>query len=140
MFDKLSDFYNVFRAGQSVADAVGLKNKQMIGNAITVLLGALVAVGKLYGIDLHLDDASLVTIGGFVTVLLGLFNVGTTVASTDKIGLLPPKQLPEDFTSPDFGISLPVPKVSLSDNASEQDSESSTAYPSLRGLDTTYYG
>jgi len=139
MLDKLQDFYNLFRDGQSVADAVGLKNKQNLANAITVFLGTALAIGKLYGFNLPLDDSSLVSFGGAAAAIWGVFNVGATVASSDKIGLLPSRS-GKDIGGTDFGITLPVPTVSETDSPTRNITHSSTDYPALAGLDSTYNG
>lgn len=89
MFDKLKNFYAVFRAGQSVADAWKLKNWQLVGSYVGTLIGTVVAIGRLYGYNFYLTDEQLVTIGGFVTIVLSMLHGGAAVASTDKIGVLP---------------------------------------------------
>ncbi|MDY7537629.1 hypothetical protein QN372_00555 [Undibacterium sp. RTI2.1] len=87
MFEKLGLFYNVFRQGQAVADAAKLKNKQLLASALAIFLATVVGIGKQYGYDFHLSSSDLNSIAGFGAVLFGLFNVGATVASSDKIGL-----------------------------------------------------
>lgn len=140
MFERAADFYKIFRAGQSVADAVHLKNKQNLGNAIAVLLGLLVAVAKAYGVNIPLDDGQLVQLGGAAAILYGMFNVGATVASTDKIGLLPWGKTTQDTLSHDTVVEQPVPDVveaipAVSNDVSHVDPN----YPALNGLDATYY-
>ena len=132
MFKKFGAFYNVFRAGQSVADAVGLKNKQNMGNAFAAFLGAAVIAGRLYGIDFGISDEELVVLGSAAATLYGLFNVGATTASTDKIGLVRAKPpVPPAQATADGGLQ-PV-----SDTA---DPSATAGGGPLDGLDTTYIG
>ncbi len=94
MLEKIRAFYNVFRAGQSVANPRALKQAQLATN-IAALLGAVVVLGRLFNYDLHLDDGEIVTLSGAIAIVLGLFNIGATVASTNKIGLpAAPAQFP----------------------------------------------
>lgn len=84
---KLLAFYRVFQAGQSVADPVLWKSRQITGSAIAMLLASLVALAKVFGYEIPISDEALLQIGGAIIAVLGLFNSGITVASTDKIGL-----------------------------------------------------
>ncbi len=87
MFEKLKAFYGVFRAGQSVADPAAWKRGQITASMIAAVIGALLTVGRIYGISLSITDDQLVQMGGVVLAVYGLLNGGVTVASTDKIGL-----------------------------------------------------
>jgi hypothetical protein len=109
MFEKLGLFYNVFRQGQAVADAAKLKNKQLLGNLIAVLLGSIFTIGKLYGYDFHLSPEDLTHIGAVAAIGFGLFNGAATVASSDKVGL-PPK--PQQNSTSDSVSGTPVPVIS----------------------------
>ncbi|MFZ6773018.1 hypothetical protein ACO0LB_09930 [Undibacterium sp. SXout7W] len=121
MFERLSSFYNVFRAGQSVADAVKLKNKQLILNALVALFSGVIGIGKIYGYDFHLTPDDITHIAGVGAVLIGLFNAGATVASTDKIGILPARQPDpaEQPAVPDV-VTTTSPEPVLSESAPHQ--------------------
>jgi len=89
MLDKLKAFYSLFTKGAAVANAIALKRGQVTAGMVSALLAAMVAVARIFGADLHVTDDQLLQIGGAVVIMLGLFNSGATVASTDKIGLPP---------------------------------------------------
>lgn len=92
MFEKLKNFYAIFRAGQSVVDAWKVKNYQLLGSYLGAFLGLIVALGKIYGYDFHVSDEDLVAIGGGLAAVASLLHGAATVASTDKIGVLPFKR------------------------------------------------
>ena len=102
---KLKDAFNVYRAGQAVADEIFLKKAQLSVNAITVLLVAIVALLKAFNVNIPLDDAQLTQIAGTLITIAGLFNAHATIASTDKFGILPAKQ---DGESEPVGDSNPA--------------------------------
>lgn len=94
MWEKLKAFYNVFRAGESVANPEAWKKGQITGGILATFLGAVVAAAKVFGYDLPLTDEQLAQIGGAVLAVFGLFNAGSTAASSDKVGILPKKDDP----------------------------------------------
>ena len=121
MFEKLGMFYNVFRQGQAVADAANLKNKQLLANALAVLLTTAVGAGKLYGYDFHLSPDDLNSIAGVGAVVFGLFNAGATVASSNKIGL-PPRQLDPAIESAVPAVAAPVRAAAVPSESQASDS------------------
>lgn len=92
MFEKLKAFYNVFRAGESVANPAAWKKGQITTGILAAFLGAVVALAKAFGYELPLTDEQLAQIGGAVLAIVGLFNTGATAASSDKVGIVPGKQ------------------------------------------------
>lgn len=92
MFEKLSAFYNVFRAGQAVADAYKLHQKQALGNALATLLGGALMILRMKGIDLHVSDQDLVAICMGIASAVSVFNGAAAVAASDRIGILPARQ------------------------------------------------
>lgn len=94
MFEKLAkakDLFNVYRAGQIVYDEVFLKKAQLTINALSVLLIAVVTALKAFNVNIPLDDSQLTQIAGTLFTIIGVFNAHATVASTDKLGILPAK-------------------------------------------------
>ena len=86
--DKIWAAFSVFRKGEVVANPAAWKNGQITASILAGLLGALVALGKTFGYDLSLSDDQLLTIGGAVVAIAGLFiNPAATIASSDKVGL-----------------------------------------------------
>lgn len=88
----MGKFWDLFKAGSAVKDAIGLKSKQKIANAITFFLISAAAIGKAMGYDFGLSAEDWLHIGGAIAAVLSVFNVGATVASSDKVGLLSNKQ------------------------------------------------
>ena len=72
----------VLRYGCVVADPATLKNKQNLINGLIALLGAAVVF-----LPVEINQHDIETIASAIAVVVGLFNVYATVASTDKIGL-----------------------------------------------------
>ena len=109
MLDKLKSLYDVFRAGQAVADPLAWKKGQMTGGLIAGFLGACIATAKAFGYDIPLSDSDLLQIGGAVIAVFGLFNAGATVASTDKFGLpAKPIEYPAIDIDPPVGTGMPA--------------------------------
>jgi len=108
MFDKFKSLFNVYRAGQSVADAVFLKKSQITVSIIAVFLTAAVAAIRSFGYDLLITDGQLDQIAGTLFIFVGLFNAHATVASTTKFGLPP---LPGPTSTVDSTSSMGMPNV-----------------------------
>ena len=78
----------VYRKGNAVANPAAWKNGQVTASVVAGLLGALVALAKTFGYSLPLSDDQLLTIGGAIVAIAGLFlNPTATVVSSDKVGL-----------------------------------------------------
>lgn len=120
---KAKKLFDVYKAGQAVADPVFLKKGQLTVNAVTVLLGTLVAAAKAFNVDIPLDNTQLVQIGTTAFTLVGLFNAHATIASTTKLGTADAVPVP-DTTAVLIPPAIPdvaapkMPSVSASDNKS----------------------
>lgn len=90
--EKLSAFIDLFRKGSMVADPKTWKERAALAMAIAGAIMALVQVLKHYGIDLPIDEEKATAIAGGIAVLIG---VCSTLFTSDKVGVLPPK-LPVD--------------------------------------------
>ena len=78
----------VYRKGNVVANPAAWKNGQVTASVLAGLLGALIALAKTFGYNLPLTDDQLLTIGGAIVAVAGLFlNPTATVVSSDKVGL-----------------------------------------------------
>lgn len=82
--NKLTSIFAALRYGSSLTDPVIWKQRQNLTNSLIGLLGA-VAVFLPIGIS---SDQVIDIVGGIVA-LVGVYNVYTTTATTDKIGLQP---------------------------------------------------
>lgn len=106
MLNKLKAFYAVFEAGKSVANPAAWKMGQVTGGIVAAFLGACLVAAKVMGYDIPLDNESLVQIGGAIVAVFGLFNAGTTVATTKTLGVRPeavaqqPESQPESTIQP----------------------------------------
>ena len=85
---KLLAFFSVLRKGKAVANPSAWKTGQVTGSVIAGLLGAIIALAKVYGYELPLNDDQILAIGSAIVAIVGLFiSPAITVASTEKIGL-----------------------------------------------------
>jgi hypothetical protein len=85
---KLLAFFKVLRKGSQVANPSAWKTGQITGSVLAGLLGAIVALAKVYGYELPLTDEQLLAIGSAIVAIVGLFiSPAVTVASTEKVGL-----------------------------------------------------
>ena len=86
--DKILAALQVYRKGNAVANPTAWKNGQITASLLAGLLGALVALAKTFGYELPMSDDQLLTIGGAIIAIAGLFlNPTATVVSSDKVGL-----------------------------------------------------
>lgn len=85
----IRDFLAVFRLGNELANAETWKRRQNLVNALAGFIGASVAIAAAFGHQINLDQDGVNAIAGAVAALVGVFNIGTTVATTTRIGLPP---------------------------------------------------
>ena len=86
--NKLWALFGVFRKGECCIHATAWKNGQITGSVIAGLLAAIVAAAKTFGYELPISDEQLVTIGGAIVAIVGLFiNPAITTATSSKVGL-----------------------------------------------------
>lgn len=85
----LIDLFRVLRAGEELANAETWKKRQVLVNALTVLLSSGLAVASAYGHTVNLDADGVAAIAGAVAAAVGVFNAWATVATTGRIGLPP---------------------------------------------------
>ena len=98
---KLLAALQVYRKGQCVANPTAWKNGQVTASVVAGLLGALIALAKTLGYTLPLSDDQLLTIGGSIVAIAGLFlNPTATVVSSDKVGLQSVSQSDDQGNSP----------------------------------------
>jgi hypothetical protein len=86
--NKLAAFWNLFRKGECVADPALWKTHQVTANALAALFLAVVTVLKAFGLDVPLNEADALQLGGGVLVLV---NIVLTLITSAKVGLLPAK-------------------------------------------------
>jgi len=88
MFEKISAFWKVFRAGESVVDPVAWKRGQITVAMLTTFGGATLALLQTFSIGVQISTDQLAAIAGGLLAAVGVFNHLTTAASTDKIDAL----------------------------------------------------
>jgi putative chitinase len=92
MFEYIKSGMDVLRQGKDIEAAVKLKNWTMVVNGLVALSATGLALAKATGHAIPLTDDNLNALGSAALVILGLFNTGSTVASSDKVGLPARKQ------------------------------------------------
>lgn len=85
--NKLSAIFAVLRHGSSLTDSATWKVRQNLVNALIGLLGALVVLATLFGVNINVSTEELMAIAGGIASVCGLFNNYITTATTDKIGV-----------------------------------------------------
>lgn len=137
MIEKLKALYAVFTAGQMVAHPVLWKKRQISAGMLAGLFGAVVALAKTFGYSIPLTDDQLLQIGGACVALLGLFNGGVTVATTDKLGMSARADGRTDAPSPvDSAVLERLPAVSAPAQAALQPERQPEAGPAEQALRT----
>lgn len=116
MFDKISSVWALLKAGESVKHDVGLKLTQNYSNIFAAAAGAILGLAKAFGVDLHVTNDQIVTLLGAGAVVYGLFNVGATTASTDKISILRAAK-PEQPSDENSEREQPVSRVEVVDHS-----------------------
>jgi len=71
--NKIAALWNLFRKGESVSNPQAWTTGQVTGSMVGGFLGAGLVVAKLFGYSIPLTDDQLVTIGGAVVAIVGLF-------------------------------------------------------------------
>jgi len=99
---KLLAFLDLFRKGSAVADPATWKNRTALTLALTGLLVALNKLAVSYGYDFGLSDMDVGSVAAAVAVVVGLFG---NYATSDKVGVLPPKPEADPAPAADPGPS-----------------------------------
>jgi hypothetical protein len=93
MLKHLINAIDIFRKGSCVADAVKAKNLSALVGATAVLLYSLARIAKDQGYDLGISYEAARDIATGIGAIAGLF---VTFATSDKVGILPPKRQTDD--------------------------------------------
>lgn len=92
---KISEMMEVFQAGKEVANAAAWKNGTIKANTIMVLLSGLVFVINMFDCsicNMHLTPEQLVGLATGIMTVAGIFNTGSTMATSSKVGITPTKK------------------------------------------------
>lgn len=96
-------FFNALRTGVELADPATWKVRQNLVNALVKFLGAVAILLPLVGVHIDISSEDIVSLAGGIAVIVGLFNIYTTTATTKKIGL--PSKPPADGRSESDNLS-----------------------------------
>jgi len=113
---KISQMMEIFQAGKSVANPEFWKQKTINANTIMVLLSGLVAVLNMFdcGIcNMQLTPEQLIGLATGITTVAGLFNIGSTMATSTKVGFKPKNiSAPEEVNVEEVSEPEPAPTPS----------------------------
>lgn len=91
MFEKakaIIDIPEILQKGKMVANPTAWKTGQITAGVVSGLLGSIVVACKAFGYEIPLSDDQIITIGGAITAVVGLFwTPVVTIGTTDKLGL-----------------------------------------------------
>jgi hypothetical protein len=82
IFDKIFAAGRAIQAGESLKNPATWKNVQLLANAITILLGAVLAF-----VPLDLTPEQIAQISSGLAMLAGAVNKYFTVATSEKVGI-----------------------------------------------------
>lgn len=88
----------VFQAGKEVANPEFWKQKTIKANAIMVLISGIVAILNMFDCslcDLQLTSEQIIGITTGITTIAGIFNAGSTMVTSTKVGFKPKKSSTE---------------------------------------------
>jgi hypothetical protein len=94
--NKLILFFDLFRKGSAVTDPKLWKDRTALTLALTGVILAIVKVAGGLGYAIPISETEAATLAAAVAIAVGLFS---TFATSDKVGVLPPK-LPTDSFPP----------------------------------------
>lgn len=97
--NKLLALLDVFRKGSAVSEPQVWKDRTALTLALTGLILALAKAAKGMGYDFGIDQESAATLAAGVAVAVGLLG---NYATSDKVGILPPKPANPDPPAPDL--------------------------------------
>lgn len=103
---KLFALLALFRKGAEISDVEKWKSHQISGNVFGGFILALVAVLKVFGYELPVDEDTALLIGGGIVALV---NVLLTAATSKRAGILPAKAEPSGAS--DSAVAQDVPIV-----------------------------
>ena len=87
MLRLLMSFFQVLKAGEQLSDVVFWKNTQSIVGSITVILGFVVMLLRMWRPDIIVPDDVLAEWALGIATVLGGFNKFLTLATSKKVGI-----------------------------------------------------
>lgn len=96
---KVSQFIEVFHSGKMVANPEAWKNGTVKLNTIMVLISGLLAILNMFDCsvcNLQLTSEQVIGISTGIMTIAGIFNAGSTLATSDKVGFKPKPKIEVD--------------------------------------------
>ena len=121
---KLLDLLDLFRKGAAVSDPKLWKDRTALTLALTGLILVIVKVAGGMGYAIPIGETEAASLAAGVAVVVGLFS---TYATSDKVGILPPKSVQPDGGS---DVVRAGPEQNTADNAVDKHAMD---YPTDRG-------
>lgn len=152
MFEKLSNFYALFRSGMTIGDAIKMKKRSAYAGLFAGFFSAVLLIAKGFGYDLPLSNEDLLHIGGALGVVISLYQTRSIVATTDKFSVPADQRQDAAFPpAPAVGTESVVlrdpiePTIvrAVPDEPAPTAMQSEPKAPTgnvLDGLDSTYFG
>lgn len=84
--NKVDSVVDALQKGKVIANASSWKNGQITVNILSGFLAALLAVGSNFGLQLSLTEEETTMIAGIIVSLMGAYNTGVTLISSEKVG------------------------------------------------------
>jgi hypothetical protein len=91
---KISQWLEIFQAGKAVTNPEFWKQKTINANVIMVLISGVIGILNLFDCglcDLQLTTEQIIGITTGITTIVGIFNAGSTAATSEKVGLIKKK-------------------------------------------------
>jgi shikimate kinase len=83
----ITDMFSAFKQGKQLANSETWKNRAILGNTLTALLIALVAIAKGFGYDLPITDETLELLATGIAAVFTSTNAIVHVVTSEKVGL-----------------------------------------------------
>lgn len=83
----LAKIWLALKAGEELADSTAWKNRQATANAVAAILGLVVALLALMGVQVEVSSTDIAALAGGIAVVLGLLNTVFTAATSKRVGL-----------------------------------------------------
>ena len=101
---KINQLMEVFQAGKTVANPEAWKKHTVTINTLLVLLSGALAILHYFDCSFcqfNLTAEEQLSIATFIMTIYGIFNAGSTVATTEKIGFKPKtlEPIPSDLAN-----------------------------------------
>jgi hypothetical protein len=87
MIQEFKAFFTLFQQGKELTDSKVWKDRQIVGNTLVGVLGAIAVIAKGFGYDFHIDEQTIQAAAMGIAALYGIGNSILTVITSKKVGL-----------------------------------------------------